>query len=233
MATFISHNLSAPHAVPLPVKRGEGDRRSGEGSDFRELPVAVQRRVLQMQLADLGILVDFELVERLRSSPEVVFSVGPDVSVSRDKAGKVHLRTQPSIAFKVNQLTLNLTDRAGEVEFSGVRFQWNFETGTRPASFRRHPGREFFDADKVGKQIVLRHWRAGDRFQPIGMKSAAKLQDLFTNQKIPRPLRRELIVAEAESGEIFWVQNLRIGEHFKLTPETKRRLVWRWRCHSR
>jgi tRNA(Ile)-lysidine synthetase-like protein len=46
--------------------------------------------------------------------------------------------------------------------------------------------REIFDADKIGGKILLRHWRAGDRFQPIGLKSAAKLQDLFTNAKIPR-----------------------------------------------
>ena len=35
---------------------------------FDKLPVAVQRRVLQLQLAELGVWVDFELVERLRCS---------------------------------------------------------------------------------------------------------------------------------------------------------------------
>ena len=95
----------------------------------------------------------------------------------------------------------------------------------------RRTGREFFDADKVGGQITLRHWRAGDRFQPIGLKSAVKLQDLFTNQKIPRARAGiDLVVAEAANGKIFWVQDLRMAEPFKLTPETKRRLVWRWRC---
>jgi hypothetical protein len=29
-------------------------------------------------------------------------------------------------------------------------------------------------------------------------------------------------------GEIFWVEGLRMGERFKLTPRTRRRLVWRW-----
>ncbi|HEY1490946.1 MAG TPA: tRNA lysidine(34) synthetase TilS C-terminal domain-containing protein, partial [Verrucomicrobiae bacterium] len=57
----------------------------------------------------------------------------------------------------------------------------------------------------------------------------AKLQDLFTNAKIPRDRRRDLIVAESAAGEIFWVEGLRISENFKLTPETRRLLVWRWR----
>jgi len=52
---------------------------------------------------------------------------------------------------------------------------------------------------------------------------------LFTNAKIPRDRRRNLVVAANADKEIFWVEGLRIGEHFKLTPQTRRQLVWRWR----
>lgn len=201
--------------------------------DFVQLPIAVQRKVLQFQLVELGVLADFELVERLRRSPDICVSASPEFSVSRDKVGKVSLRARPSVDFKLNELTVNLAGRAGEVDFAGVRFCWSFADAKRAVRLGRQPGREFFDADKVGGQITLRHWRAGDRFQPIGLKSAVKLQDLFTNQKIPRAQRHDLVVAEAKTGGIFWVRNLRIGDHFKLTPETKRRLVWRWQSHSR
>jgi tRNA(Ile)-lysidine synthase len=96
---------------------------------------------------------------------------------------------------------------------------------TRPQPAR---GREFFDADKVGDKIILRHWRAGDRFQPIGMASPVKLQDLFVNAKIPAAQRRELVLATTARGEIFWVEGLRISERFKLTPATRRKLRWSW-----
>ncbi|HEX9046241.1 MAG TPA: tRNA lysidine(34) synthetase TilS [Verrucomicrobiae bacterium] len=86
---------------------------------------------------------------------------------------------------------------------------------------------EYFDADKVGGKIVLRHWRPGDRFQPIGMKSPVKLQDLFVNARIPAARRRELVVAVGAGG-IFWVEGLRIGERCKITPQTRRQLVWNW-----
>jgi hypothetical protein len=36
------------------------------------------------------------------------------------------------------------------------------------------------------------------------------------------------MVAAAADGGIFWVEQLRMGERFKLTPRTRRRLVWRW-----
>jgi tRNA(Ile)-lysidine synthase len=93
---------------------------------------------------------------------------------------------------------------------------------------QRMAGVELFDANKIGGRIVLRHWRPGDRFQPIGFKSAAKLQDLFVNAKISAARRRELVLATTAGGEIFWVEGLRIAERFKLTPQTTRKLVWKW-----
>ncbi len=200
--------------------------------DFGQLSLAIQRRVLQMQLVGLGVLADFDLVERLRRTPDVSISISPNLSVARNNMGRVSLRTPPPIGFKVNELMVNLAGRAGEVNFAGVRLHWNFEGASQPVSLGKRTGCECFDADKVGGQITLRHWQAGDRFQPIGLKSAVKLQDLFTNQKIPRVLRRSLVIAEAANRKIFWVQGLRMAENFKLMPKTKRRLIWHWHAAS-
>ena len=93
---------------------------------------------------------------------------------------------------------------------------------------RRNSGGEIFDADKVGCVVMLRHWRPDDRFQPIGMKAPVKLQDLFTNQKIPREHRRALVVGQTRNGEIFWVEGLRLAEKFKLERGTSLQLRWRW-----
>jgi tRNA(Ile)-lysidine synthase len=195
---------------------------------FASLPVAVQRRVLQLQLSEAGVPADFELIESLRQSVNVPVSLGPQLFVLRDATGRVSLRLAPPSGFNTNETAVNLAGRAGDVEFDGARFGWRLTAG---ANFARPHGRkacESFDADKVGGKITLRHWRPGDRFQPIGLKSSVKLQDLFTNRKIPRARRRELMVAVAENCEIFWVEDLRISENFKLTPQTRRRLVWRW-----
>jgi hypothetical protein len=55
-----------------------------------------------------------------------------------------------------------------------------------------------------------------------------KLQDFFTNQKVPRDRRRQLVVAATAQDEVFWVEGARISERFKLTRQTIRRLQWRW-----
>jgi tRNA(Ile)-lysidine synthase len=176
------------------------------------------------QLAAAGIVPDFELVEQLRSAPGKFVSVSPELAVARDAAGRI--QRQPRWKNKFNAAERTLPGRAGEAEFGGRKFRW--QSAVRK-NFRRpatRAGAEFFDADKIGGKIILRHWRAGDRFQPIGLASPVKLQDLFVNAKLPAARRRQLVVATA--GEIFWVEGLRIGENFKLTPATKRVLAWHW-----
>jgi tRNA(Ile)-lysidine synthase len=195
---------------------------------IEKLPVVVQRKVLQSQLAGLGVAADFELVEQLRAPAGKSVSVGSSLLVLRDAGGGLKLLKQRSVEFNANELEVKLSGRAGDVDFDGVKFGWRFANGSRgrtPHQIKQ----EFFDADKIGGKIILRHWRAGDRFQPIGLKSAVKLQDLFVNAKIPHERRRDLILATTLTSEIFWVEGLRISENFKLTPRTRRRLAWNWR----
>jgi tRNA(Ile)-lysidine synthase len=196
---------------------------------FEKLPIAVQRQVLKWQLIEFGAAPDFDLIESLRKSTGKPVTVFADVTVLRDKEGHVSLHEHPTAKFDENQLRVKLHN-SGWAVLDGAKLKWKFAAQgigkfAPPAS---SPGTEWFDGGKMGKEIIVRHWRAGDRFQPIGMKSPAKLQDVFTNQKIPRQQRHRLIVAES-GGEIFWVEGLRISENFKLTPETKRQLIWQWR----
>jgi len=204
---------------------------------FDDLPLAVQRKALQLQLNEAGVVADFELVERLREAPTKFVSVGANVSVARSETGKIELRIQSVAEFNSGELKLKFSGRATRAEFGGRKFYWQIManekfqlpkkkfTGGTPVPLQQT---EFFDADKIGGEITLRHWRAGDRFQPIGLKSPVKLQDLFVNAKIPAVRRRELVLATTARGEIFWVEGLRIGGQFKLLPETRRKLVWNW-----
>jgi tRNA(Ile)-lysidine synthase len=207
--------------------RGTSVWRQDKDCIFDNLPAAIQRRVLQQRLMKLDVPADFELIEHLRGPANRFISVSCNLSVSRDKLGEVLLRAQPSAEFCEGELRLNLSSGAGQALFGSAEFNWHFSDGSR-GHLPRQVRREFFDADKVGSNIVLRYWRPGDRFQPIGLQSPAKLQDLFMNAKIPRDRRRKLLLAESSGGEIFWVEGLRIAENFKLTPRTKRCLIWRW-----
>jgi tRNA(Ile)-lysidine synthase len=196
------------------------------GCAFEGLPVALQRKVLQLRLADARINADFDLIERLRQSADDFVSVNTALSVARDLEGVLKFRRPSPREFIAGEIRVKLAGRAGRVEFAGRQFNWRIQRQPRFHPPEKQAGREVFDADKVGAEIVLRHWCAGDRFQPIGLPAATKLQDLFVNAKIPATRRRALIVAASAAGGIFWVESLRIGEQAKLTPQTTRQLVW-------
>jgi len=152
----------------------------------------------------------------------------PCVTVRCDSAGWVHLEENPAIASKTDRIQIRLADKAGEILFGGKKIRWKIASQKTFRPPRPRPGTESFDADKVGSSIVLRHWQPGDRFQPIGMAKAVKLQDFFVNQKIPRARRHDLILATTAQNEVFWIEGMRISEQFKLTPQTKRQLIWQW-----
>jgi tRNA(Ile)-lysidine synthase len=266
---------SQPH--PILLIEGQTRSTSSAPAPFSDLPVAVQRRCVQMQLLGLGIAADFSLVEHLRMNADKPVSVGisswvengtkpgaptkelqairpprpgpvlqgrsgkpgnaqdagpchscPDPqAVARDARGILHLVPSCEPGFNPASHELDLDRRAGDVLFAGATIRWQIlPGGSRPAIRRR--GCEFFDADRVGGHIVLRHWQPGDRFHPIGMAMPVKLQDLFTNLKISRAQRHKLILAATASGEVFWVEGLRISERFKLTQQSNRRLRWQW-----
>lgn len=200
------------------------------GCDFAQLPVALQRRTLCLQLMAVGVTPGFELVERLRSAPGRAINLPGETRLQavRDAQGLIRVERFEKPLASAAAETIVLTSPAGAASLGGFRLSWRFipQTGTkRPTP---SPHQELFDADKVGSPVVLRHWLPGDRFWPIGMNQPVKLQDFFTNQKVPRALRGRLVVAVTDKGELFWVEGMRISEPFKLRKETIRRLCWAW-----
>lgn len=75
-------------------------------------------------------------------------------------------------------------------------------------------GEEVLAADALGASAIVRAWREGDRIRPAGLHGSKSLQDLFTDRKVPRALRRTLPVVEAD-GEIAWVAGVAVGERFR------------------
>lgn len=198
-------------------------------SPFARLPVAVQRQCICLELARLGVPPEFELIERLRLKPGVRHSWQDAWLTSTAGTGKVGFSAPPVAAPAVASYRMDVRMEKPAVQFSGVEIKWKIRPSATRSPVRPKANRERFDADLIGQTILLRHWCPGDRFQPSGMTQAVKLQDLFTNAKVPAAERRLRLVAEAADGRIFWVEGLRIAEAFKLGAATKSVLVWEWR----
>jgi tRNA(Ile)-lysidine synthase len=75
------------------------------------------------------------------------------------------------------------------------------------------PGDVSVIGEALGIRVTVRAWRDGDRMRPVGVGGSKSLQDLFTDRKIPRALRRTLPVVET-GGEIVWVAGVALDERF-------------------
>ena len=76
----------------------------------------------------------------------------------------------------------------------------------------------------IGPTVTVRAWREGDRMRPAGLGGSKSLQDLFTDRKVPRALRRTLPVVEVK-GEIVWVAGVAVGEGFTAREGSGRRVA--------
>ena len=85
-------------------------------------------------------------------------------------------------------------------------------------------GEATLSAERLGPVVTVRAWREGDRMRPAGLGGTKSLQDLFTDRKVPRTLRRSLPVVEAE-GEIAWVAGVAVDERFRAEHGTEHSAV--------
>ena len=220
--------LQAEHEwIQSEAERWLRDRR--EEGEFENLAMALQREIVRQQLFAMGIPPEFRLVESIRKGPPGdAITVAAGRRICRTPEGNLTELRKENPRFRLARLRVDLSACEQAQPFGGLSLEFHRQArGELDESPKE--GVEFFDADAVGKTVWLRHWQPGDRFWPIGMVSSVRLQDWFTNQKIPVEERRCRVLAEAESGDLFWVENLRISERFKLTQATENvlRLTWR------
>jgi tRNA(Ile)-lysidine synthase len=99
-----------------------------------------------------------------------------------------------------------------------------FDFGSAPSGEIRmsaDPNTEYVDADTLGKECVLRSWKEGDWFVPLGMREKKKLSDFFIDEKIPL-FEKLAIPIFVSDGEIVWVCGKRLDDRHKIMPTTTR-----------
>ncbi len=81
----------------------------------------------------------------------------------------------------------------------------------------------YFDIDRLRFPLVVRNFRPGDRFTPLGTAGTQKVKKYFIDARVPRDLRPRcpLLVS---GGEIAWIAGRRRGACARVTPATRRAL---------
>jgi tRNA(Ile)-lysidine synthase len=116
---------------------------------------------------------------------------------------------------------------------------WRLEAWVDPAPPVAWPdGRTtcVVDADLVGKGLVVRSARPGDRLRPLGMTGSRKLADVLASIGVPARLRdRHPVVTRAAgadpAGEPVWVVGYRVDDRARVSRAT-RHFAWLRACST-
>jgi tRNA(Ile)-lysidine synthase len=219
------------HDLAHPWRVREGTEERIPIRALREFPPAMARRVLRQMLqsvmGSLRGLTHAHLESLLRFAAEA-------------QSGKVQTLPGSALARKeFSWLVVSPTaiepgggnfsypvSLPGELAVPELGRTFRFKILNRSDPGTAYNLREYvgLDPQKLVGELVLRNWRAGDRFSPIGSREVRKLKELFRERKIPQ-VQREVWPILLCEGQIVWVRGFPPGSCFAATGQTQQVLV--------
>jgi len=121
--------------------------------------------------------------------------------------------------------TLIIEEGTRDLPYNGGLLQvkiWRTKEGENFSSIARKGDNNIalLDMAAIEFPLLLRKWKMGDYFYPLGMKKKKKLSRFFIDQKLSLAEKERTWVIEM-NRKIIWVVGHRIDDRFKITSSTR------------
>ncbi len=160
----------------------------------------------------------------------------PDRIRISTKGNEFHISKEKSALRRAEQFTVSRTEGYDyHYEIWGEGELFIPEIGTKlvfwesavnePEVYEKTDGKTArLDLDRIQYPLVIRPFKPGDRFRPLGMAGTRKVNRFFSDRKINPDWRRKcpLVINE---DTIVWIAGYRIADSVKTTKDTKRILM--------
>ena len=85
---------------------------------------------------------------------------------------------------------------------------------------KKNPYIATFNIEKITFPLILRHWKEGDYFYPLGAGVRKKLSDFFINEKMSRNEKSATWLLTTADNQIMWIVGKRIDNRFRVDSAT-------------
>jgi tRNA(Ile)-lysidine synthase len=125
-----------------------------------------------------------------------------------------HLVLTPIIHQQKQTIVVNENDTKISFESHKLDIKKSSEINAESAS------EVFLNADKIVWPLLLRPWKEGDYFYPLGLNKKKKIARFLIDNKVPNFKKNQVWVLESQ-GKIIWVVGQRIDHRFAYNVNTK------------
>jgi tRNA(Ile)-lysidine synthase len=84
---------------------------------------------------------------------------------------------------------------------------------------------QLLDEEKIPKAVVIRNWRAGDRYWPAHTAAPKKVKELLSDRHATGAEKKLWPVAVAENGELVWMRGFAVPAAFRVREEATK-AIW-------
>jgi tRNA(Ile)-lysidine synthase len=195
---------------------------------FLELHRALRNRILRSAIETVAgnlrkiSLRHIEAIERIANGnrPNAMTSLPNGLVAERNYDSFVIMSSNSSMEYKQLSWPVN---GPGTFRFEALACEISFNEIERGLISKMGDSNfeGFLNADRLSFPLMVRTFREGDSFIPLGMVGHKKLKDLFIDLKIPSH-KRKLIPVLTFNGIPVWIGGIRIDDRFKVTQDTKK-----------